>query len=101
MQRKLLYEKIMKEYPHLMINLANRWFDECQYEDINDYLDVAHKAVPEAYAIKKRPFTVYFHTDDTDEWDLFIKVTATHIEYGGQKRASVASIPGIRMLRNK
>ena len=48
----------------LFFNLWERWQDESEYEDINEYLEVFQKTFPEAYAITKRPFGIKCKTDE-------------------------------------
>ena len=42
----------------VMCNLYYRWQDEKEYEDINDYLEIIRKHIPEAEKMTKRPFGV-------------------------------------------
>jgi len=48
----------------LFFNLWERWQDEQEYEDINDYLKHLQQTFPEAYAITKRAFGIKCKTDD-------------------------------------
>ena len=48
----------------LICNLYDRWLDESEYEDINDYLEVIQKKVPEAFKMHKRPFGFTAKCDD-------------------------------------
>lgn len=50
----------------LLYNLYERWQMEKDYEDIQDYLLVIQKTIPEAYAITQRPFGVKCSCDDGD-----------------------------------
>ena len=59
-----LWEKINKENADLLCDLWERWQDEKEYEDIQDYLEVIQKHIPEAYKITKRPFGVHCKCDD-------------------------------------
>lgn len=43
--------------------LYSRWLDESEYEDFNDYIAEAKKALPDTYSfvkMSKRPFSVTF-----------------------------------------
>ena len=42
----------------LIFGLYERWQDEYEYEDINDYLKVIQKSLPEAFKIHKNPFGI-------------------------------------------
>jgi len=46
--------------------LKERWGDERQYEDINDYLECIKQDLPDAYKIHKRPFGVTIRCEDGD-----------------------------------
>jgi len=50
----------------LFANLYSRWQCEKEFEDINDYLDVLKKTIPQAYKILKRPFSIICKCDDGD-----------------------------------
>jgi len=39
-----------------LIGLYERWLDEKEYEDIDDYLDVVKQSRPNAFKMNKRPF---------------------------------------------
>lgn len=64
MTKQELWEKINNENAELLCNLRERWSDEHEYEDINDYLDVIKNHIPEAFKIYKRPFGIDCQTDD-------------------------------------
>ena len=42
----------------LIFYLYERWQDEKEYEDTNDYLKAIQKEIPQAYKIHKRPFGI-------------------------------------------
>ena len=50
-------------------DLSGRWFDESEYEDINDYRDVVQKIMPKGWSITKmldrsaERFGFEFHID--------------------------------------
>jgi len=44
--------------------LRERWSDESEYEDINEYLTAIQKSIPEAFKIYKRPFGFDCKADD-------------------------------------
>lgn len=43
----------------LFCNLYERWQNEKDYEDINDYLAAIQKLEPNAFRLKKRPFELH------------------------------------------
>lgn len=53
-----------KELKKKLSYLAERWSDEKEYEDINDYLKELQKSIPQSYRITKRPFSVFCKFDD-------------------------------------
>ena len=59
-----LWKNVNDNYADLFFNLWSRWQDEKEYEDIQDYLAVIQKYIPEAYKITKRPFGVHCKCDD-------------------------------------
>ena len=61
---KELWQNVNDNHANLFFNLWGRWQDEKEYEDIQDYLAVIQKYVPEAYKITKRPFGVHCMCDD-------------------------------------
>lgn len=68
MKKVELWTKVCKEdngkLGYLIVNLAERWTCERDYEDINDYLKVIQESIPEAVKIHKRPFGVTCKCDD-------------------------------------
>lgn len=72
MKIKELWQKVNEENADLLFNLYERWQEEKEYEDINDYLVAIQKTIPEAYKISKRPFGVTCKCDDGD-LHIFIK----------------------------
>jgi hypothetical protein len=58
-----LWKEIVDKHAILLCSLYERWQDEKQYEDINDYLIQIQKFIPQAYAITKRPFGIYVKAD--------------------------------------
>lgn len=68
MTKQELWAKINKEnggqIADLIFYLYERWQDEKEYEDINDYLKTIQKKVPEAFKIHKRPFGITAKCDD-------------------------------------
>ena len=64
MTAKELWEKINKEDAEMLCYLWERWQDEKEYEDINDYLAYAKKSIPEAFEIHKRPFSIVCNCED-------------------------------------
>lgn len=60
MKRVELWDKINADEKicDTLFYLRERWQDEKEYEDINDYLEVIKKLVPQATKIYKRPFGV-------------------------------------------
>lgn len=78
MKVKELWEKVNFEndgkIADFLFYLRNRWQDEKEYEDINEYLTAFQKHVPEAYKISKRPFGV---TCKCEDGDLALKVVTS------------------------
>ena len=60
MTKQELWAKINKEndgqIADLIFYLYERWQDEKEYEDIEDYLKAIQNKAPEAFKIHKRPF---------------------------------------------
>jgi hypothetical protein len=50
----------------LMFRLYERWQNEREHEDINEYLKAIQKSVRGAYKMSKRPFGVFVHCTDGD-----------------------------------
>jgi hypothetical protein len=64
----------------LIENLADRWLDESEYEDINDYAPVIQKVMPKGFvitAMTKRPFGFRFHIGTSAEYSVTASRTAT------------------------
>lgn len=61
-----LWEQINNEHAGFLFMLWQRWQDEKDFEDINDYLSAIQKRLPMAYAITKRPFGVKLKASDRD-----------------------------------
>jgi len=58
-----------------MINLAGRWMDEHEYEDINDYKAVIVGDLPEGFTLTKmtkRPFGFYFEIGNGATYHYFV-----------------------------
>lgn len=64
MTKQELWKKINDENSNLLFELRERWADEGEYEDINEYLAVIQKCIPEAFKIYKRPFGIDCKADD-------------------------------------
>ena len=47
-----------------LVDLYDRWQDECEYEDIEDYLDAIKRHVPAAIEITEEPFGFKTKCDD-------------------------------------
>ena len=61
-----LCKSINSTHAELLCGLWERWQDEKDYEDINDYLAVIKNHLPSAYKMSKRPFGVLCKCDDGD-----------------------------------
>jgi hypothetical protein len=76
---ELFYEKSIG----LMENLYNRWQDEREYEDFNDYVKplqpIAAECGVEIVSMKKRPFSVVF-TSDGKKFAAVVTSKTTHFE---------------------
>lgn len=66
MLAKELFKSIDNTRAELLCGLWERWQDEKDYEDINDYLAVIQKYIPSAYKMSKKPFGVLCKCDDGD-----------------------------------
>jgi len=58
----------------LLFSLWERWQDEKDYEDIQDYLQVIQKSLPNAYKITKRPFGIAVKCTDGNNILFFISM---------------------------
>ena len=67
--------------------LWERWQDEREYEDINDYLAAVKKHVPSAYKMTKRPFGFAAKCDD-GELKVAVKCRGKYIHFEGEMRAA-------------
>jgi hypothetical protein len=64
----------------LILGLADRWQDEAQYEDIEDYAAVVKKSLPKGFsfvAMTKRPFGFKFRVGT----DAVYAITASSSTY--------------------
>jgi hypothetical protein len=77
------------EIGNLMFNLYDRWRDECEYEDINEYakviIDKLTSLFPQ-YNIKlvkpsKRPFGVIISINDEYSFRLYIKLKGNYAHF--------------------
>lgn len=62
-------------FQDLLGNLYDRWQDEKDYEDINEYGDVIKGKLPEGFKLQemtKRPFGFKFNLGTEAEYHLFI-----------------------------
>ena len=66
--------------------LKDRWTDECEYEDINDYLAAIKNRFPAAYKITKRPFGFWMKCTD-GRLKVDIKASATQVWLSGKMYA--------------
>lgn len=73
----------MKKMQHYLCNLYERWQDEKEYEDINDYLTVIQKHIPEAKTISKRPFGITCECDD-GKIKISVKVKGNYLTINGE-----------------
>ena len=68
MTKQELWTKVNKEncgqIADLIFSLYERWQEEQEYEDINDYLKAIQKRIPEAFKIHKNPFGITAKCDD-------------------------------------
>jgi hypothetical protein len=62
--KKQFAESLTAEQCETLFDLAERWMDERGHEDIDEYLTVIERQIPEAFAITKRPFGVNCKADD-------------------------------------
>lgn len=68
MTKQELWKKVNEEnygrIAGLIFDLYERWQEEQEYEDINDYLKVIQKSIPQAVEIHKNPFGITAKCDD-------------------------------------
>ena len=85
MKRQELWEKFNneREIVNRFMYLYERWQDEREYEDINDYLKHMKQLVPEAYKISKRPFGITCRCEDGDI-RIFCKVKGKYLTVNGE-----------------
>ena len=85
MTRKELWEHFNKTdtIVNRFMYLYERWQDEREYEDINDYLKEMQKLVPEAYKISKRPFGITCKCTDGNI-RIFCKVKGNYLTVNGE-----------------
>lgn len=62
--KKQFVADLTQEQCDTLFTMSERWRDENEYEDINEYLLAIKKQIPEAFAITKRPFGVNCKADD-------------------------------------
>lgn len=70
MRKQELWKKVSEEehgrIAGFIFDLYERWQDEHEYEDINEYLKFLQRSVPEAYKIHGNPFGITAKCDDGD-----------------------------------
>ena len=59
-----LWKNVNENHTEFLCYLWERWQDEKEYEDIQDYLTAIQARIPEAYKMTKRPFGVHCKCDD-------------------------------------
>lgn len=64
MKANELWQKVNSEDANFLFYLWERWQDEKEYEDIQEYLKAIQKSIPEAFKITKRPFGIVCECDD-------------------------------------
>lgn len=57
-------KKVLDEYSNLLYNLYERWQDEKEYEDFNDYVEAFKKHIPETIKGTRRPFGFHIKCDN-------------------------------------
>lgn len=75
-----LNEYLNKAGPTI-VNLCERWIDEHEYEDINEYGKIVQKGMPKGFRLEnmtKKPFGFRF-TDGQQRYRLECKVSKTQI----------------------
>ena len=81
-----LWRKVNSNDADLLFNLWERWQDEKDYEDIQDYLLVIQKSIPEAFKITKRPFGIVCKCEDGNI-HIFVKKVSDYIKLAAKKVA--------------
>lgn len=79
MKTKEQWKAITQEL-ELLVYLYDRWQDEKEYEDINDYLQVIKRTVPNAYEITAEPFGFKVKCDD-GILKVWLSEDGDHIEF--------------------
>ena len=74
-------KKFIAENHSFFSGLADRWQDEKEYEDWNEYIEAARKRVEDAQLIfikmKKRPFACVFRVSEKWERDVDYHLVVT------------------------
>lgn len=83
-----LWENVNNNHANLLFNLWGRWQDEKEYGDIQDYLMVIQKYIPEAYKITKRPFGVHCKCND-GEVHIQVKRSGRCLKLVGKVKRSI------------
>ena len=83
MTTKELWEKVREENAEFLCYLCERWEDEKEYEDIQDYLKAIQKAIPEAAEITENPFGIICKCDDGNI-HIQIELNEYHINLVGE-----------------
>ena len=56
-------KKRTKRFIELLVDLYIRWIDECEYENIDDYLKPIKEVEPRAFEMTSEPFGVKINVD--------------------------------------
>ena len=75
-QRIQAANDLFAKHEILLCNLADRWHDEQEYEDFEDYKKLLIKNIPNVLKVTKRPFGVIVRVADFP-YDVHLYVSAT------------------------
>lgn len=80
--KKTNEEKVAK----FICYLWERWQDEHEYEDINDYLKAIQSYIPEASKMMKRPFGFAAKCDDGD-LKVCVRLKGNYLQFNAEMAA--------------
>jgi len=87
MKCKELWNTINDQHSRLFFNLKERWMNEREYEDIQEYLKVIQKSVPQAKSIRKDPFGITCVCED-GKLDVNVVIKGRSMSIQGKVRCA-------------
>ena len=80
------YMKAIKDFNEkngdLLCRLYERWLNEKEYEDFEDYRKCIKEKIPNVVKVSKKPFSVFF-TENNHLYEIRVKATKTRITLDG------------------